>query len=65
MAIADVYDALRSPRTYKAAFAHDQSVRLITQGDERTKPSHFGPSVVAVFSKVAGEFDAIYERLKS
>jgi putative two-component system response regulator len=64
MSIADVYDALRTPRRYKPGFSHEESVRVMTQGDGRTKPSHFGPTILPVFSEIAGEFDAIYERLK-
>jgi putative two-component system response regulator len=63
MAIADVYDALRSPRRYKPAFAHEDSVAIITKGDGRTKPSHFDARILAVFSAIAGEFAAIYQRL--
>jgi len=63
MSIADVYDALRSPRRYKQAFDHATSVRIITEGDGRTKPTHFNPALLPVFVAVAPEFDAIYGRL--
>ncbi len=65
MSIADVYDALRTPRRYKPGFSHGDSVRIMTVGDGRTKPSHFGPRILPVFAEVAKEFDAIYDRLKS
>ena len=32
-AIADVYDALTTPRVYKPAFSHDQTVRMIISGE--------------------------------
>jgi putative two-component system response regulator len=54
-AIADVYDALRTPRCYKPAYDHE--------GDDRTKPAHFNPKILPVFAEVAGEFASIYERL--
>lgn len=42
MAVADVYDALMSRRTYKAAFTHEQAMTIITA--ERGR--HFDPDVV-------------------
>jgi putative two-component system response regulator len=64
MAIADVYDALRSPRRYKPAFDHDTSINIIREGDGRTKPSHFDPRLLAHFVETSGEFDSIYIKLK-
>ncbi len=60
MQICDVYDALRSRRPYKAAYAHLQSVEIITQGDGRTQPEHFDPSVLALFYKNQSTFDDIF-----
>jgi len=65
MAFADVYDALRTPRRYKPAFSHEESVRIMIEGDGRTSPKHFSPVILPVFQSVASEFDAIYERLKT
>jgi putative two-component system response regulator len=64
MAVADVYDALRTPRRYKQAFDHETSVIIMTKGDGRTKPTHFDGRILPVFSEIAGEFDAIYKKLK-
>jgi putative two-component system response regulator len=64
MAIADVYDALRTPRKYKDAFDHETSVGIMTKGDGRTKPSHFDPRLLSHFSEISGEFDSIYTKLK-
>lgn len=45
MAIADVYDALRSRRSYKDAFSKEKALSII----EESSGSHFDPAVVAVF----------------
>jgi len=60
MAIADVYDALRSDRPYKKAFTHEDAVRIITEG----RGSHFDPTLVDMFLGVSGEFDAIAAALR-
>lgn len=47
--ICDVYDALRTKRSYKDEFSHEESIRILKEGDNRTKPSHFNPKVLKVF----------------
>jgi putative two-component system response regulator len=61
MAITDVYDALRSKRPYKPAFSHDESVKIIVEGDGRTSPAHFDPEVLNAFKKSLEDFNTIYE----
>jgi len=56
MALADVYDALISKRVYKPPFPHRQAVRIITEGDGRTLPSHFDPQILAAFVTLQEEF---------
>lgn len=63
MAIADVYDALRSPRRYKPSFTHEEAVKVILEGDGRTKPDHFDPRILEIFRKYNLEFKRIYESL--
>ncbi|MEW5723486.1 MAG: HD domain-containing phosphohydrolase, partial [Thermodesulfobacteriota bacterium] len=55
MALADVYDALRSHRPYKKAFSHDHSRRIILEGTG----VHFDPYLVEAFRRVEAEFEKI------
>lgn len=59
MALADVYDALTTPRVYKRAWSLDEAARHIA-GDAG---SHFDPDVVAAFLDIRDEFEAIASRL--
>jgi len=61
VALADIYDALRSPRAYKPAFTHEQAFDIITKGDGRTSPAHFDPIVIEAFKKVHEEMSAAYD----
>ncbi|MDR0623502.1 MAG: HD domain-containing protein [Treponema sp.] len=58
--IADVYDALRMERSYKPALSHELTVTKIME----EKGSHFDPSLIDVFSKIAKVFEEIYEQNK-
>ena len=53
MAVADVYDALRSDRCYKKAFSHEYSSRVIRQ----KSGSHFDPEIVNAFVDLEEEFN--------
>jgi putative two-component system response regulator len=63
MSIVDVYDALTSVRPYKVAFSHDEAVRIILEGDDRTRPEHFSPVLLNAFRKCQVEFQRISEIL--
>jgi putative two-component system response regulator len=52
MAIADVYDALVSTRSYKSAFTHEKAVEIIKE----SRDSHFDPEIVDVFLEVHNLF---------
>ena len=55
MALADVYDALRSQRVYKPAYPHQRAVTEIQEG----RGGHFDPDVVDAFRALDGEFETI------
>ncbi|WP_434735575.1 response regulator [Candidatus Accumulibacter propinquus] len=58
MALADVFDALITPRPYKQAFSLEQALEIIRKG----RGSHFDPDVVDAFFSRAAEFIAIAGR---
>ncbi len=55
MALADVYDALRSERIYKAAMTHEEARQTLIDG----AGTQFDPLVVAAFLVVEPQFDRI------
>ena len=57
VALADVYDALRSERPYKAAMTHEKARGILVE--ERGK--HFDPDVVDAFLKAEGEIQRCME----
>ncbi|MCL1846306.1 MAG: response regulator [Defluviitaleaceae bacterium] len=59
--IADIYDALRSPRPYKPGFTHDEAMKIISDGDGRTEPTHFDPRVLQVFRETHADLCAAYD----
>lgn len=60
--LADVYDALRSRRPYKEGMDHKTAMKIINEGDERTKPSHFSPDILRVLNRKGEEFDRIFKK---
>jgi putative two-component system response regulator len=63
MSICDVYDALRSKRPYKPPYDHEKTMAIITEGDGRTRPEHFDPTVLAAFGSCSERFRGIFEEL--
>ncbi len=61
-AMADIYDALRSARPYKAGFSHEEAVAIMLHGDARLDPtSHFDPNLLALFARFHEDFRAVWE----
>lgn len=59
VALADVYDALRSKRVYKEAYSHQKARQIIL----KESGSHFDPDVVDAFLEVETQFAAISKKL--
>ena len=55
LAIADVYDALTTERTYKIAFSHEESLRLM----KARRGKQFNPKLFDVFLEISDQFDQI------
>lgn len=55
VALADVYEALISPRPYKMGMSHSDVIDIILKGDDRIKPKHFDPKVLNAFKCVLEE----------
>ena len=55
VAVADVYDALISPRVYKSPMSHEQAATIII----KDSGTHFDPQVVAAFQSVESGFRKI------
>ncbi|MEM9725071.1 MAG: HD domain-containing phosphohydrolase [Pseudomonadota bacterium] len=60
MAVADVYDALRTQRVYKPAMPHAKAAAIIREG----AGAHFDPDVVAAFEAVEAEFIRVSETMQ-
>ncbi len=59
VAVADVYDALTSKRSYKEAFSHQKAMEII----KKDRGTHFDPDVVDAFLAHEDEFRRIRETL--
>jgi HD-GYP domain-containing protein (c-di-GMP phosphodiesterase class II) len=55
MALADVYDALRSKRVYKPAFSHAKCVEIIRSESAK----HFDPQIVSAFLSIEADFNRV------
>ena len=59
MAVADVYDALRSRRPYKLPFGHDEAVAIVCDG----RGKHFDPLLIDAFVAQEDAFAEIAVKL--
>ena len=57
VSIADVYDALRTVRSYKPAYSHEDSVQKII----KDKETSFDPFLIDVFTSINSDFNRIYD----
>jgi putative two-component system response regulator len=56
VAVADVYDALRSRRVYKRELPHHTTAQMMTEGNV----GQFDPKVLAIFQRCLPRFDKIF-----
>ncbi|HEX6733367.1 MAG TPA: two-component system response regulator [Azonexus sp.] len=59
MAVADVYDALRSVRPYKTAHSHEEAARLLCEQRGR----HFDPALIDAFLALQDDFALVATQL--
>lgn len=55
ISVVDVYDALVSPRCYKSAYDHEESLKIIMEG----RGTQFDPSIVDLLPALFSEFKSI------
>lgn len=64
VALADIYDALRSARPYKPGLSHDEAVKIILVGDDRLDPGgHLDPALLRLFADRHAGMAEIWDRL--
>jgi response regulator RpfG family c-di-GMP phosphodiesterase len=57
VALADVYDALRSRRVYKPALSHGATVQMMTEASD----GHFDPALAQVFRRCTPRLEKIFQ----
>ncbi len=55
VAVADVYDALTTERSYKKAFSHQKAIQIM----KKERGEHFAPNIFDVFADIADRFNTI------
>jgi HD-GYP domain-containing protein (c-di-GMP phosphodiesterase class II) len=62
--VADVYDALRSRRSYKRPFTAEESLNRMRHGDDRMPPNGFNPRILDALEELLPEIESeIYTSL--
>lgn len=59
--VADVYESLRVPRSYRRGYTHAEAFAILKNGDGRLSPAHFDPVVLKTFLELGGGIKAVYE----
>lgn len=57
--VADVYDALRSPRPYKQPWSREKTEQLLSSASGK----HFDPELIKIFFGLTDKFDKVYQEL--
>ena len=63
VALADVFDALVSPRPYKEAFDYNKTYDTMQNGDGLVMPGHFDPRLHHLFLEYYDEFVELHKQL--
>lgn len=65
VAVADIYDAIRSARPYKPGFTHEQTARVLLEGDDRFTPGdHLDPRLLEIFAAKHEGMAAIWDQFR-
>lgn len=59
VSLADVYDALRSKRSYKDAYPPDRCLKILKEGDERIHPGMFNPEHLKLLEARVDEIERL------
>lgn len=59
--LADVYEALRSPRPFRPALSHERVRRGLLEGAGDLDPASFDPALLEVFERQHAAFEAVFE----
>lgn len=65
VAICDVYEALRAPRSYKPGLSHDAVIAIMTEGDNRMTPDIFDEAYLRAFIDHHESFEDLYRELQN
>jgi HD-GYP domain-containing protein (c-di-GMP phosphodiesterase class II) len=65
VAVADIYDAIRSARPYKPGFTHEQTTKVLLEGDDRFTPGdHLDPRLLEILAAKHPGMAVIWDRFQ-